>query len=113
MAERDDPGDEIVRRPHEDTSEGDPQKCHGSVGGAEHRAEDRAEARNVQQLNQKDAPTRQGHVVHTVVEPAAGCLGLRIDSDKPFQITSIGKIGCHQQRKAHQKSSHNTGSGQF
>ena len=113
VAERDDPGDEIVRRAHEDASEGDPQKRHGAVGGTEHRTEDRAEACDIQQLDQENAPTRQGHVIHTVIKSFTGSFGRRINIDEPFQIASVGKIGGNQQCKAHQESSHNAVSGQF
>jgi len=102
-----------VRRAHENASEGDPQKRHGAIGGTEHRTEDRAEARDIQQLDQEYAPTRQGHVIHTVIKSFTGSFGRRINIDEPFQIASVGKIGGNQQCKAHQKSSHNAVSGQF
>ena len=114
VAQRDDPGDEVMRRTHEDAAEGDPQKRHRPVGRTEHGAENRAEPRNVEQLDQENAPPRQGHVIHAVVKAAAGRPGRRVDADEPFQIASIREICGHQQRQAHQKSNHRkTVSGQF
>ena len=77
-------------------------------------AENPAEPRNVEQLDQENAPPRQGHIIHAVIKAAARRPGRRVDADEPFQIASIREICGHQQRQAHQKSNHRkTVSGQF
>ena len=114
VAQGNDPGDKIMGRTHKDTTESDPQKRDRTVGRTEHGAENRAEPRNVEQLDQENAPPGQGHVVHAVVKAAAGRRGRRVDADEPFQIAPIGEICGHQQRQTHQKSNHRKiASGQF
>ena len=56
----------------EDGAEGDPQEHHRPPQRALHGAEDGAQARNVQQLDQEQLPLGHHNVVNTVVDADGG-----------------------------------------
>ena len=97
---------EIVCCTHEDTAERNPKEGHRTKTSAEDRSKDGARAGDVQELNEEDAPTRQSHIIHTVVETLTRGCGLRVDGDLPFEVARIGEIGGNQQRQTAKKSDH-------
>ena len=106
VTQRDDSRHEIVHRTHEDAAEGDPQEGYGAVSRSQHGPEDRAQAGNVEQLDQKDPPARQGNVIHTVVKTFARSFCRGVDFDQFFQIAAINKIRTDKQCQADKKGNH-------
>ena len=48
-------------------AESDPQKDDRTVHGSQHGAEDGTQSGDVQELDQEDLPSGQGHIVHTAL----------------------------------------------
>ena len=96
----------IVHRADEDAAERDPQERDGPEARPEHGAEDRTRAGDVQELDQKDPPPRQGHVIHAVEETPARGRRPGIGPGLPLEITAIGEISCHQKQQTREKGNH-------
>ena len=92
----------VVDAAGKDGAEGDPQENHGTPQGALQRAEDRAEARDVQKLYQKQLPLRHDHVVHAVIDPDSGGLPV-IRAEGFVHQLAIGEVTHHQQSQTKQE----------
>ena len=106
IAQGDHAGDKVMGRAHENPAERNPEKRHGTVGRAQHGAENRPQTGDIEQLDEESLPHRHRNIVHAVERHGrrhgTPCIG----PAKTLQITSVCKIRRHQQRKAHQKSDH-------
>ena len=106
-AQRDDPGDEVVRRPHEDTAEGNPQECHGAVCRPQHGTENRPQPRDIEQLYEESPPHRHRDIIHSVERRGRRHRPRSIHAAQAFEIASVGEICCHEEPQAPQESNHN------
>ena len=109
MPQRYESGQQVVHAAHEDAAQRDPHESHRTVGGTEHGAEDRPQARDVEQLDEEGFPQRQRHVVHAVERLGRGHAAPRIDTAEAAEIASVHEVGRHEQREADQKSNHRIG----
>ena len=89
----------------EDGAEGDPQEHDGAPQSTLQSAEDRTEARNVQQLDHEQLPLGQNHVVHAVIDLDSRSLTV-IGPEGPIHQGAIGEIAADQQCQANEKANH-------
>ena len=90
-------GEIVVYAAGKDGAEGDPQKYDRAPERALKCAEDRAEAGNVQQLNQKELPLRHNDVVHAVIDAYRRSLAVIRAEGFVYDLT-ISKIAGDQQQ---------------
>ena len=85
-------GEVVVHRTGKDAAEYDPEHGDRTIEGAEDRAEDGADAGDVEQLHQVDFLVRHGHIVHTVShgDGGGGALGFR--AKYPLDELAVNKI---------------------
>ena len=68
--------------------------------------EDGAQARNVEELNEKSFPAWQGYVIHAVEHSFGGHIGRITNARHAVEIFSVEEIGSHQRHKADNKGNH-------
>ena len=59
-------GDKVMGRAHENPAERNPEKRHGTVGRAQHGAENRPQTGDIEQLDEESLPHRHRNIVHAV-----------------------------------------------
>ena len=90
-------GEIVVYAAGKDGAEGDPQKYDRAPERALKCTKDRAEAGNVQQLNQKELPLRHNDVVHAVIDAYRRSLAVIRAEGFVYDLT-ISKIAGDQQQ---------------
>ena len=106
VSEDHDSGQKIVHGAHEYSAESNPEEGDGPECGTEDRAEDRAGAGNIEQLDQEYLPTGHRDVIDSVVESFAGDGVAGIDLSEPFEPASVCEIGDDECCKTNEKSYH-------
>ena len=98
-------GEVIVDSTGENGTEGDPQEHNRTPQSAAQSTEDGTQASNVQQLDHKQLPLGQNHVVHAVIDLDSGSLTI-IGPEGPIHQGAIGEIAADQQCQANEKANH-------
>ena len=91
---------------YENASQRDPEKGDGPVGGAQHGSEDGSQPGDVEQLDQKNLPAGQRHVVHPVVAGLRRHRMRGVHIAEPLQVAAVGEIGACEQSETDQKGNH-------
>ena len=89
-------GEVIVDSAGENGAEGDPQEHHGAPQRAAQGTENGAETGDVQQLDHKQLPLGQNHVVHAVVDLDGGRLTV-IGPEGPIHQGAVDEVTADQQ----------------
>ena len=98
-------GEEVVDAAGQKSAEGDPQEYDGSPQSALKRAENGAQACDVQQLHQKQLPLGKHHVVHAVVDLDGGGLAV-IGSEGVFHDLAVGEVSSDEKRETDDETDH-------
>ena len=89
----------------ENGAEGDPQEHNRTPQRAAQGTENGAETGDVQQLDHKQLPLGQNHVVHAVIDLDSGSLTV-IGPEGPIHQGAIGEVAADQQCQANEKANH-------
>ena len=89
----------------EDGAEGDPQEHHRSPKGTLHCAEDGAQTRNIQQLDQEQLPLGHDNVVNAIVDANSRSFPV-IRPEGVVNDFTISQVADDQQSQAEQKTYH-------
>ena len=88
-----------------DGAEGDPQEDCGAPQGTLHCAEDGAQARNIQQLDQEQLPLRHDNVVNAIVDANSRSFPV-IRPKGVVNDFTVSQVADDQQSQAEQKTYH-------
>ena len=89
----------------ENGTEGDPQEYHGAPQSTAQSAEDGAKACDIQQLDHKQLPLRQNHIVHAIVDPNSGSLAV-VGTKGILYDLAVEEVTQDQDDQAEQKAKH-------
>ncbi len=93
-------GKVVVDSTGEYGSEHYPKKRRRAVHHAHYRTEDRAESRYVEELDEKNLPSRQSHIVHAVGHRMHGGGAFRVGTEHIAHELSVSEIADYQYRQS-------------
>ena len=95
-ADRQQSGEIVVNRAGEDGADDDPDEGRGPIESAENRTEDRAETRDVENLDEENLGRRHTNVVDTVIHALGRDRAARIGTENAVDNCPIDEIAGNQ-----------------
>ena len=100
------PGEEIVHRARENAAEHHPEQGRGAVHRAQNGPEHRPQARDVQQLDEKNLVRGQGHAIHAVRPALHRSRPRTVNAENLFHKNAVHRVTQHQQAQRRKKADH-------